>query len=328
MKKIFAVVTLLATAGSSQAGSAIMVDEDTFFRVAGSPAFKQAISKPSLQALRITAKKLPRNHHYSIDLLRSKVQRQLSRERSKLEQGQRVPDTSADRELIHHQTEEFLEELSFEVDRLAKESKDSKEFKLSLDGLSDQIEGWAGSSAVEVSAQAADTGKFLPTEDNIEGPFYRPNAPWTLRLNAPQDKGESFVISGRVLSTDGTPLAEAVLDIWQADAQGAYDIDHPRDRNNPNIPLRFRGRIKTDARGNFRFESILPGQYEIGENKWRPKHVHFKVSATGHKLLTTQLYFEGDRFNTVDPWWKPSLTVTLKRQEGVFDFVLRRETAN
>ena len=78
-----------------------------------------------------------------------------------------------------------------------------------------------------------------------------------------------------------TPLADAIVDVWHADADGNYHA--------AGVQYRLRGQMRTDAQGRYAFESIRPGHYS-----GRPRHYHFNVSAAGHVPLTTQLYFVGD----------------------------------
>ncbi len=118
-----------------------------------------------------------------------------------------------------------------------------------------------------------------------EGPFYTANAPILKGNNmATGHQGTPITISGRVMNIDCTefiPFAE--IDIWHADDNGAYD----------NSGFNFRGRIFSDSQGFYSFETIWPGKYLNG-SKFRPAHIHFKISATGFPPLTTQLYFQGD----------------------------------
>lgn len=270
-----------------------------------------------------------RNKAYSVIALNAEVQKGLARQQAGLSAAAAAPQV---RQRVLRETKELLEDLSREANRLAGESRDPKEFADSLGKLSGHVAGWADGSLAAGSGKAGRVlGNWPPTEDNIEGPFYRPNAPMTTRLFGTGDKGELVMVSGRVLDTDGSPVAGALLDVWLANSKGEYDIDSPNDRGNTSIPLKWRGRMRTDGYGNYKFEAILPGQYEIGENKWRPKHIHFKVSASGRRSLTTQMYFVGDSFNESDTWWKPSLTAPLTPAgqgsfSSSFDFVLKRQT--
>ncbi len=154
------------------------------------------------------------------------------------------------------------------------------------------------------------------TEDNIEGPFYKPGAPERSVLVEPEMKGARLSVSGRVLSTKGALLAGALLDVWQADSQGRYD----------NQGFRLRGKLHADGSGNYRLETILPRYYKAGKTI-RPSHIHVKISAPGFPLLTTQLYFQGDPYNGRDPWVRPSLMLNPSggqdQKNASFDFVLR-----
>lgn len=175
----------------------------------------------------------------------------------------------------------------------------------------------------------ADTGKETEpiTEDNIEGPFFRANAPLKTTLYAKGDKGEILVISGKVVARNGRPLADAMIEVWQASPQGRYDNDDPK---NPPAKdeFRFRARLKTDKNGLYKFETMKPVAYSIGPNQYRPAHIHVKVHHEGYDSLTTQLYFPEDKYNKKDPWYKPSLVLDLKKDgkklAADFKFVLAK----
>jgi catechol 1,2-dioxygenase len=156
--------------------------------------------------------------------------------------------------------------------------------------------------------------RLAPTESNIEGPFYRKEAPFRSNL-AEGLKGDPLKISGKVRGVDGTPLAGAVVDVWQADKAGQYDNESPK--------FVLRGRLRADKNGLYVYETIMPGQYDLGESK-RPAHIHYKVSADGFKLLTTQLYFKGDPYLERDPFVRKSLVIELEKSAGTFDIVLAK----
>jgi catechol 1,2-dioxygenase len=172
--------------------------------------------------------------------------------------------------------------------------------------------------------------KWAPTEDNILGPFYRKGAPFRAKITPPLEPGVVLVISGRVWGYDTRkPLVGATLDIWQANAKGRYDNDDP---NNPPAADVFvnRARLITGENGYYEYETIHPGAYKIGENTWRPAHIHYWISAPGYKGLVTQLYFKGDPHNKTDSWIKDSLIIELSEKKiaqgtyktGTFDIVL------
>lgn len=157
------------------------------------------------------------------------------------------------------------------------------------------------------------------TPANIEGPFWREDAPLRHELNVLDDVGTVLHLSGRVFGPDcDEPLVGALVDIWHCGPHGDYD--------NETWEFEFRGQVSTDEDGHWWCETLFPGRYLNGA-EFRPAHVHFKVSADGHTPLTTQLYFEGDEFLEDDPWALPSLTTRPEEQgdgslEVQFDFVL------
>lgn len=169
------------------------------------------------------------------------------------------------------------------------------------------------------------TPECAETEDNIEGPYYRPGAPMRADFRDPGMPGTHLTLTGRVLAADcAAPIAGALLDVWQANAAGQYD-------NDGHAPVRadqfvLRGKITTDAQGAFRLDTIVPGRYLNGDD-YRPAHIHVKLSAPGRGLLTTQLYFHDDPYNSRDPWIRSSLIMReLPAASGSracgFDFVL------
>jgi protocatechuate 3,4-dioxygenase beta subunit len=168
------------------------------------------------------------------------------------------------------------------------------------------------------------------TEDNILGPFYRPHAPFRGKLTPPLEPGDVLLITGRVWSlATRQPLASAVLDLWQANAEGRYDNDDPQRPPALGVFLN-RCRLLTDDTGYYEVETIHPGAYRLAPSVWRPPHVHYLVRAAGHARLITQLYFAGDPHQQADRFIKPSLVVPLQehRRNGQtwrhahFDIVL------
>lgn len=152
-----------------------------------------------------------------------------------------------------------------------------------------------------------------PTASQTEGPYYSRRSPQRTSLLEAGVSGERLVLGGKVLGTDCKPIANALLDFWQADAQGAYDNDG----------YRLRGHLYTDAEGRYRLETIVPGVYP-----GRTRHIHVKVQPPGGRVLTTQLYFPDEAGNRRDFIYTPSLQVAMSRgpevAQAAFDFVLRR----
>jgi protocatechuate 3,4-dioxygenase beta subunit len=151
-----------------------------------------------------------------------------------------------------------------------------------------------------------------PTEAQTAGPYFKPSSPERASLLEPGLAGERLVLSGRVLTTDCSPVGRVLLDICQANADGAYD----------NRGFRLRGHLFTDSDGRYRLETIVPGLYP-----GRTRHIHVRLQRPGGRVLTTQLYFPDEALNRRDGLFEPSLLVALKREAGVaqaaFDFVLR-----
>ncbi len=151
------------------------------------------------------------------------------------------------------------------------------------------------------SVSAARADACDATEDNIEGPYYRAGAPERGDLVAAGIRGTVLVLSGVVRSLDCAPLPHARLEIWQADADGAYDL-----RGNT-----LRATLVADDQARFRLRTIVPGHYRNGSD-YRPAHIHVKVHAPRHRSLTTQLYFEGDPYNAEDPFIRESLILAAE----------------
>jgi catechol 1,2-dioxygenase len=157
---------------------------------------------------------------------------------------------------------------------------------------------------------------WVATEPNILGPYYRRGAPYRAKITPPLEPGTVLVISGRVWGLDTRrPLANVLLDIWQANARGRYDNDDPRNPPAADI-FKNRARLVTDESGAYEFETVHPGPYQIGENAWRPSHIHYLVTHPGYRQLVTQLYFRGDRHNRTDAFIRESLIIDLREQRG------------
>src|SRR5262249_44188309 len=95
------------------------------------------------------------------------------------------------------------------------------------------------------------------TEEDIEGPFYRPGAPFRSTLFDKGAKGEILVVAGKVVARNGRPLGGAVLDVWQCDADGRYDNESPVP---PPRKAQFimRGKGKTNGKGEYELIPIKP----------------------------------------------------------------------
>ncbi len=176
-----------------------------------------------------------------------------------------------------------------------------------------------------------DQRKLHPTENNIQGPFYRVGAPFRAKVTPPLEAGEVLLVRGRLWGHDTKrPLSGVVIDVWQANAKGRYDND---DLKKPPKAggYRYRARLVTDENGFYELETILPGRYKNGA-RFRPAHIHYMVRRPGYRMLVTQLYFKGDPQNDSDPFIKESLIIDLQEREaaagtyrsGSFDIVLAK----
>ena len=123
--------------------------------------------------------------------------------------------------------------------------------------------------------------------------------------------GTPLLVTGRVLSNDCSPVAGAILDFWHADNDGVYD----------NVGFRLRGHQFTDAEGNYRLETIVPGLYP-----GRTRHIHVIVQGKDTRQLTTQLYWPHEAANARDGIFHPALVMQVAEGGGgqiaSFDFVL------
>ncbi len=116
--------------------------------------------------------------------------------------------------------------------------------------------------------------------------------------------GERITVSGRVFDTEGKPLRDTLVEVWQANSAGRYRhaLDNWPAPLDPNFS--GAGRCVTDEQGRYRFETIKPGPYPWGNhyNAWRPAHIHFSLMGRAFaQRLVTQMYFPGDPFFPYDP---------------------------
>jgi protocatechuate 3,4-dioxygenase, beta subunit len=116
--------------------------------------------------------------------------------------------------------------------------------------------------------------------------------------------GQRIYVIGRVLEEEGRPVANALVEVWQANAAGRYF--HKADQHEAPLDPNFTGggRCMTNARGEYRFTTIHPGAYPWRNhpNAWRPSHIHFSLFGTSFiSRLVTQMYFPGDPLLPLDP---------------------------
>lgn len=143
------------------------------------------------------------------------------------------------------------------------------------------------------------------TPNTVSGPFYRHDAP-DLPLGADlsrDGKGERLTVRGQVSSLSGSPIGMAMVEVWQANAEGKYENQEPDHQPENNL----RGKFRTDNQGRFAFRSVMPRGYALpsdgpvgrlmlalGLCLERPAHLHFRVAAKGFQTLTTHIFDRAD----------------------------------
>jgi len=183
------------------------------------------------------------------------------------------------------------------------------------------------------------------TPSTVLGPFHVAGAPELAMgtdIAAATEGGVKTSVSGRVLDSDGLPIAGALLDVWQTAPNGLYDVQDPAA---PEFNLR--GRFRTGADGAYHFLTVKPVSYPVptdgpvgrmllalGRHPYRPAHLHFIVSAPGFETLTTHIFVRGDEYLDSDAVFgvkqalivdfAPATNVSAAMVEARCDFVMRR----
>lgn len=149
--------------------------------------------------------------------------------------------------------------------------------------------------------------KRLPTEEQVQGPFYPIHKPLDRDADLTQlrgrrgiAQGQVIYLMGRIVNLQGKPLPGIKLEIWQANTHGRYA--HINDTNKAPLDPNFQGYgvQVTDAQGRFHFKTIKPSSYPTGLEEWsRPPHIHYYVTGR-HEALTTQMYFPNEPLNAKD----------------------------
>lgn len=177
------------------------------------------------------------------------------------------------------------------------------------------------------------------TEPTVFGPFFLENAP---RYELGDDvsngaTGEPCMVKGTIKGLDGKPVANALINVWQADADGNYDVQYA-DLAHPQA----RGILHSDAEGRFHFKTILAEAYPIPvdgpvgamlkatkNHPWRPAHLHFMIEAPGYERLITHVFRDHDQYLDSDVVFGVRSTLIadwIKHPDGTYsldyDFVL------
>jgi hydroxyquinol 1,2-dioxygenase len=144
------------------------------------------------------------------------------------------------------------------------------------------------------------------TEATVLGPFHVANGP-SFDLGADITNGapgDPCYVRGQVRGLGGEPVPGAELQVWQADADGFYDVQYEGlDAH------RARGTLHADAAGRFHFKTVVACEYPVptdgpggrmlnalGRHAWRPAHLHFMIAAPGYRRLITHIFRNGDRY--------------------------------
>jgi len=192
------------------------------------------------------------------------------------------------------------------------------------------------------------------TEATVFGPFFVDEAPEYRNGDdvANGARGEPCFVSGTVRGPDGEPVSGARIEVWQADADGFYDVQYKNADTH-----RARGVLHSLPDGRYHFRSIVAEPYPIphdgpvgrmlealGRHPWRPAHLHFMITAPGYERLVTHVFRDGDRYLDSDAVFgvRSSLIAPWKRHESgtapdgtamatpystlEFDFVLSRSS--
>jgi hydroxyquinol 1,2-dioxygenase len=191
------------------------------------------------------------------------------------------------------------------------------------------------------------------SENTVLGPFHVADAPeYEMGTNICLDqKGEDMVVRGRILDTEGRPVAGARIDVWQANDEGFYDVQQKGLQPDFNL----RGVFTTGADGSYWFKAVKPKFYPIpddgpvgqllgrlGRHPFRPAHLHYIISAEGYDTLTTHIFDPDDPYINSDAVFgvKESLLADFRKESDPakaaamgfagpywdvsFDFVLAR----
>ena len=140
------------------------------------------------------------------------------------------------------------------------------------------------------------TSALALTVAETQGPYFKAGSPESTNLVQDGMQGQVITVTGQVLDASGQPVANALLDFWQANSSGAYD----------NSGYTLRGHQYTDANGYYTLTTVVPGLYP-----GRTEHIHVKVQAPNGPMLTTQLFFPGVTQNNRDSIYDPSLLLNV-----------------
>jgi catechol 1,2-dioxygenase len=144
-----------------------------------------------------------------------------------------------------------------------------------------------GATQLLAAWQQGEQQASKPTPAEVLGPFYRKGAPNTAILHKPGDPGFPLQVTGVVRNTRGEKVPGVTIEVWHSDHAGLYDV----------LGYRHRAKLLVEEASEYKLKTILPGHYSD-----RPaQHIHYLISAPGHKALITQAYFATDPFFEGNP---------------------------
>jgi hydroxyquinol 1,2-dioxygenase len=170
------------------------------------------------------------------------------------------------------------------------------------------------------------------TKSSLLGPFYRQDAP-RMELGSSivsGGNGSEVVFYGRVRNAAGQGIPNALLEIWEPDETGNYDLQ----KHDPSV-MDLRGCFHADSEGRYYLRGVCPTGYMIPmdgpvgdmiraqkRHGYRPAHIHFVISAPGYRELVTALYLEGDEHIDSDTVFgvSESLITPLNRNDPASPF--------
>lgn len=178
-----------------------------------------------------------------------------------------------------------------------------------------------GLSSIVDMINSSDNG----TPSSVLGPFHvlgAPDVPVGVDLKG-DNEGPLVIVGGKVTSPDGTPIKGAELEIWQTADNGLYS---GQDEAQPEYNLR--AHMTTGADGRYLFSTVRPAPYTVpddgpvgellhatGRHPWRPSHLHFIVSAPGHRILVTEVFPSDDPYLDEDAVFGVREKLVMEYQE-------------
>ena len=144
------------------------------------------------------------------------------------------------------------------------------------------------------------------TPGQTEGPFYPDKYPadtdndlLVINNSAAKASGEIVHLTGVIMDTEGKPIRNAAVEIWQADSNMVYLHSRSPDQGKKDRNFQGFGRFVTGPSGEYYFRTAMPVSYTMGSITRAP-HIHFIVMVNGKRMLTTQMYIRGNSLNKRD----------------------------